>query len=468
VSADKQAEVNSLGTKRTGFMPVRPFTAILGAVAVLAAAPVSTPAAAADASTTATAAFAAVPRGLGVDDFYKLRQDKPLWFENGQPTAAVQALLALLGTASVDGLDPGSYKLDEIRKALQHASKGDDRPVRKADELLSEEFAKYARDLRSFPATGFQYVDPALHVGPPTPLRLLELADRAPSLKDFVFDMAWMNPDYAALRKALVSGNYDGDKQRDLLRINLERARVLPADNPRYIVVNTATQRLYMYEGNRPVDSMKVVVGQERPDRKTPTAAGYLHYAFLNPYWNVPPDLVWDDVGIYVEKYGLSYLKSRGYEILSDWSDDATVVDPATIDWNAVKEGKVQLRVRQLPGQENFLGTVKYTFTNPFGVYLHDTPRKELLDKSIRLYSGGCIRLEDASRLGTWLFGHRLTTTSTDPDVKFTLDKPVPVYVTYMTAVPSGSSITYLDDVYGWDAQKIAQLHGGGDAVAAR
>jgi murein L,D-transpeptidase YcbB/YkuD len=443
---------------RTGHRPVRRLFIIAGAVAVLAAAPVSFPA-------FAEAATFAVPQGQSVDDFYEIRQDRPLWFQAGQPTAAAQALIGLLSTAAVDGLDPSNYKVDDIRKALRKASDGDSKAVKKADALLSREFTAYARDLRNPPATGLQYLDPALNTGPPTPLWLLQVAARAPSLTQFIADMGWMNPDYAPLRRALLNGQYSGDKQREILGINLQRARVLPASN-RYIIVNTATQRLYMYDDNKLADSMKVVVGQERPDRKTPMVAGYLHYASLNPYWNVPPDLVWDDVGIYVQKFGLGYLKSRGYQILSDWTDDATVVDPTTIDWNAVKDGKVELRVRQLPGPENFLGDVKYTFTNPYGVYLHDTPRKELLTKDIRLFSGGCIRLEDAARLGRWLFGHTLTTTSTDPEIKVPLDKPVPVYVTYLTAVPDGSSITYMDDVYGWDAQRLAELGHGTSSVA--
>lgn len=456
--------MTSLRAKRTGSAPVRRFSAILGAVAVCAAAPVCFPAPAVAASVAA----APVPDGQEVSDFYKLRQDRPLWFRGGEPTAAVQALVQLLTSANADGLDPASYKVDAIRKALQKAAGGNQRAVHKADELLSEEFAAYARDLRAFPDDVLKYVDPTLRVGPPSPLRLLEMADAAPSLKDFVYDMAWMNPDYAALRRALVTGNYANDKQRDLLRINLDRARVLPAGIPRYIVVNTATQRLYMYDGDKLADSMKVVVGQERDDRKTPMMAGYLRYASLNPYWNVPPDLVWDDVGIHVKDYGLGYLKSRGYQVLSDWSDNPAVVDPSTIDWQAVKDGKLELRVRQLPGPRNVLGKVKYTFTNPFGVYLHDTSARELLDKDTRLYSGGCIRLEDADRLGKWLFGHELHATSDAPDIKVPLDHPVPVYVIYMTAIPDGSSITYLDDVYDWDAGRLAKMESTGGEVAAR
>jgi murein L,D-transpeptidase YcbB/YkuD len=182
----------------------------------------------------------------------------------------------------------------------------------------------------------------------------------------------------------------------------------------------------------------------------------------------VPPDLVWDDVGKFVKQYGLGYLTSHGYQVLSDWGDNPSIVDPSTVNWEAVKDGSIQIRVRQLPGPRNVLGDVKYTFTNPFGVYLHDTTARNLLDKTTRLYSGGCIRLEDADRLGKWLFGHELHATSDDPDIKVPLDHPVPVYVIYMTAIPSGSSITYLDDVYGWDAGRLAQMGSASGQVAAR
>jgi len=446
--------------KRTGRAPVRHFSILLGAVAFSVAAPIFSPA-------PAKAATAAIPRGQSVDDFYKLRQDRPLWFQAGQPTAAAQTLVALLSTARADGLDPDRYEVDEIRELLARASKGNKRAIGKAEALLSEQFAAYARDLKNPPATGMQYVDPALRLGPPSPLRLLEMAARAPSLTRFLGDMEWMHPTYAPLRRALVNGRFASDRERDILLINLQRARILPAED-RYIIVNAAAQRLYMYEGKRLADSMKVVVGQTTRERKTPMLAGYLHYAALNPYWNVPPDLVWDDVGIYVEKFGLGYLKSRGYEVLSDWTDDATPIDPATVDWESVKTGKAEIRVRQLPGPQNFLGKVKYTFANPYGVYLHDTPKKELLQEKTRLFSGGCIRLEDADRLGRWLFGRTLTATSDDPDIKVPIDKPVPVFVTYLTAVPTGESIAFLDDVYGWDAERLARMPSGADTVAAR
>ena len=37
------------------------------------------------------------------------------------------------------------------------------------------------------------------------------------------------------------------------------------------------------------------------------------------------------------------------------------------------------------------------------------------------------------------------------------LAHPVPVYITYMTAMPDGQSIAYYDDVYGRDGSNFAK-----------
>jgi len=427
------------------------------AAALTAAAPLPLSGSAAAAATLPNA-----PRGQDVKDFYSIRQERPLWFQAGRLTQAGQDVFALLSSAGVDGLNPSDYNLTGIAKALQSASPSDPRAIEKADFLLSQAFADYARDLRNAPDAGMHFVVPTLKPQVPTPLAFLATAAAAPSLDQYVKNMGWMNPLYAQLRQALASGSFQDQKQRDLLTINMARARVLPPGAGRYILVNPAEQRLYMYEGGKAVDSMKVVVGQQREDRNTPMFATYVYNADLNPYWSVPPDLVGDDVAIHVLKQGLGYLKNSGFQVLSDWSDNATVVDPTTIDWKAVYAGKVQIRVRQLPGPHNVLGTLMFNVPNPYGVYLHDTSQRDLLDKDVRLYSGGCIRLEDAQRLGTWLFGHPLERNTDQPDVQVPLASPVPVYVTYLTAVPNGSSITYLDDVYGRDAQQLADMPGGG------
>lgn len=447
-------------TVRTGPGPVRHLSILIGAVAAFAAAPLSFAA-------PAEARTAAVVSDQGVEDFYDQRSTRLLWLQPGQ-SAAAQELVALINSANFDGLDRDRYNPQALAKALAGAANGNPGDVRRADIALSKAFVAYASDLRNAPPAGMRFVDPRLRPGPPSPRALLAMAAAAPSLNRFIANMGWMNPAYAPLRRALATGNYSDSRQRDLLRINMERARALPAAMPRYVIVNAAEQKLYMYEGGRVADSMRVVVGKQKPKDRTPMLASFIREAALNPYWNVPPDLAAERIAPSVVKHGVGYLKDGGYQVLSDWGDRPKLVDPSSVDWQAVSDGRIQVRIRQLPSRINALGKVKFSFPNPYGVYLHDTPDKGLLTEGTRLFSGGCIRLEDAGRFGEWLYGRPLKATSDEPDIEVPLERPVPIYVTYLTAVPNGSSITFLDDVYGWDAQRLAQMGRSGARTAAR
>ena len=157
----------------------------------------------------------------------------------------------------------------------------------------------------------------------------------------------------------IVSLNLGANHYERLIIVNLERARRLPlaTDAHRYILVDVGAARLYMYENGRPVDSMKVIVGKE--ETATPMMAAQLRYASVNPYWNVPPELVIKLIAPNVLKQGMTYLKDRRYEVLNDWSDEATALDPSTVDWQAVADGRKVIRVRQLPGPANSMGKVK-------------------------------------------------------------------------------------------------------------
>ena len=90
----------------------------------------------------------------------------------------------------------------------------------------------------------------------------------------------------------IASLNLGANYYERLIIVNLERARRLPlaTETHRYILVDVGAARLYMYENGRPVDSMKVIVGKE--ETATPMMAAQLRYASVNPYWNVPPELV--------------------------------------------------------------------------------------------------------------------------------------------------------------------------------
>lgn len=414
----------------------------------------------------ASAAQAAMPAaqlsqpfaGPGINDFYAARGGQPLWLA-GDGSAAAK-LLDLLRTADADGLDPAAYHPRELDDALRAAWGGKPSKVRKADALLSQAFVAYVSDLKRPPHVAIDWVDPDLMPRAPSPRELLEAAANAPSLDAWIGDMRFMNPIYAGLRNAMVRNQAGLDQQ--VLRLNLERARALPVGG-RYIVVNAAAAELTMYEDGRPVDSMKVVVGKRK--NPTPMMAAKIRFASLNPYWYVPADLAAERIAPNVVKEGLGYLKSHGYEVMTDW-DGGSFIDPATIDWKAVADGSKQIYVRQLPGSGNSMGRMKFMFPNKEGVYLHDTPQKELLSEASRLFSGGCVRLEDAPRLGRWLFGHDLDTSSKEAELRVDLPKPVPVYITYLTVMPTGEELAIYPDVYDRDKEGLAMA--GGGTVAAR
>jgi len=151
---------------------------------------------------------------------------------------------------------------------------------------------------------------------------------------------------------------------------------------------------------------------------------------------------------------GPGYLNAHGYQLLSGFGDDPQVLSAGDVDWKAVADGTAQVRVRQLPGPGNSMGHLKFGFANDAGIFLHDTPKKELFASDDRDLSNGCIRLEDAERLGRWLLGRDPSTDSSDPEQHVLLPSPVPVYVTYLTAQAADGRLTYADDVYGRDSAK--------------
>lgn len=259
--------------------------------------------------------------------------------------------------------------------------------------------------------------------------------------------------------RTLAALNEGGEDRQGLLRLNLERARALPPANAgRHVLVDAASARLWLYENGSVRDTMKVIVG--KPSEQTPMMAGYIRYAMLNPYWNVPPDLVRARIAPNVLKRGVSWLRSSRYEVTSDWTDDAPVADPKKVDWAAVAAGRQELPVRQLPGRDNAMGKMKFMLPNDLGIYLHDTPERELFGKADRRFSSGCVRVEDAARLARWLFGRTPAARSAAPEQRVDLPEPVPVYITYLTAAPTGRGIAFMDDPYGRDGARLAQLGG--------
>lgn len=246
------------------------------------------------------------------------------------------------------------------------------------------------------------------------------------------------------------------------IAINMERAWRLPMTGvfDRYVLVDSGAAMAMLFRRDRMEDSMRVVVGA--PASTTPMMAVLLRNARANPYWNVPPDLARSLTAQRVLKQGTGYIDQFHYEILSDWGPDAHRVAPDKVDWKSVAAGKTELRVRQLPGPWNAMGAMKFEIPNDYGIYLHDTPHKELFARDDRWLSNGCVRLEDYRRFADWVFPRQ-----PDPegayDRMFEVPKPVPVYLTYLTVAPDRSGgVIFRADPYGLDRKAVPQMFRGG------
>jgi murein L,D-transpeptidase YcbB/YkuD len=204
----------------------------------------------------------------------------------------------------------------------------------------------------------------------------------------------------------------------------------------RYLLVDAASAKLFMVEDGQVVDSMRVIVG--KPEAQTPTIASKIYYATLNPYWNVPADLARKIIAPRVLKDGVSYLREHHYQVLASFDDGAPEISPDEVDWKAVADGTAKVKVRQLPGPANSMGQVKFGFPNGSGIFLHDTPKKELFASDERAVSNGCVRLEDAPRLARWLLGRDPSLIAASaPEQHVALPRAVPIYITYLDQQPA-------------------------------
>lgn len=397
--------------------------------------------------------------------FYATRAYRPLWLNaDGRLSPAATALAHQVETAALDGIRPGKVKASQLAKALDRAASGDPDDLARAELALSQSYVAWVKALRGAKREAMLYETAALAPVVPTTTAALQNAAAARTLDRHIATMAWMHPLYAPMRAALADATLD-DAARKRLQINLRRVRALPAAGGRHVLVDAAGARLWLYENGRPVDTMRVVVG--RTDQQTPMMAGFLRHAIINPYWNVPDDLVRDRIAANVVAKGPGYLRTSGYEVLADWGASPAPLDPATVDWRAVAAGQIAPpRVRQKPGADNFMGGVKFMFPNEQGIYLHDTPDKGLLLDDARQYSSGCVRLQDARRLGRWLLGRPLPRETRAPERTVPLPEPVPLYITYLTAMPENGKIAWRDDVYGRDGKTGRKPRADSPAVA--
>ncbi len=243
------------------------------------------------------------------------------------------------------------------------------------------------------------------------------------------------------------------------LQLVLERWRWVPHSFSRPpIVVNIPEFRLRAYDDQyRPELEMKVVVGKAY-HHKTPVFSSQMTYVIFRPYWEVPLSIQRAELAPKIAK-DPAYLAKNEYEVV----DSRRQIVPSnfvTPDMLArLRAGK--LFIRQIPGDKNALGHIKFLFPNEYNVYLHGSPAKSLFLKSRRDFSHGCIRVEKPEELAEWVLrgvpgwdmDHIRAAENGADSRRVNLDQPIPVLIVYGTAVVrEDGEVFFFDDIYGYDA----------------
>ena len=233
-----------------------------------------------------------------------------------------------------------------------------------------------------------------------------------------------------------------GERIKQLL-INLERMRWMPNQpQGKLILVNIPEFVLHVMENGKKVFDMKIVVGKE--GHNTMMFTKTLNQVVFSPYWNVPPSIVRNEILPEIEK-DPNYLAKEEMEITGE------------------EDGLPE--IRQLPGEKNALGKVKFLFPNSYNIYFHDTPAKSLFEKNKRAFSHGCIRIAEPEKMASYLLQNDpswdqsriFDAMNSGKEQYVKLKEPVEVFITYYTAwVDETGRLNFREDIYSHD-KKIAR-----------
>lgn len=229
----------------------------------------------------------------------------------------------------------------------------------------------------------------------------------------------------------------------------------------RYIWVNQPDFTAKIIDHGRVTFQTRAVVGKNSVDTRSPEFSDQMEHMIVNPSWGVPRSII-------VKEYlPLLQQNPQAVDHLQVVDRKGNVIPREQIDFASFDAKSFPFGLRQPPSDGNALGKVKFMFPNPYNIYLHDTPAKDLFAKEVRAYSHGCIRLADP-----FDFAYALLSAQTDDpkgvfqaalgrsgEQMLKLDKPVPVHLVYFTAWPTvKGQMTWRRDVYGRDARIFEAL----------
>jgi len=246
------------------------------------------------------------------------------------------------------------------------------------------------------------------------------------------------------------------------LRLALERWRWVRHDVLPAIVVNIPEFRLRAFDEDHSLRiTMPVIVGRAYR-HKTPIFEDKLQSITVRPYWNVPTSILKNEI-VPAIKRDPNYLIKHHFEVVMPAGSAADRQSSAPI--NLLAAGKA--RIRQIPGDTNALGLLKFEFPNRYSIYLHGTPEQHLFSKMRRDFSHGCIRVEDPVSLALWALqgdsrwdrSQLSAAMNGDRTISIPVPRQITLLIVYTTAVvEEDNRVLFSNDIYGYDASLIEEL----------
>lgn len=267
---------------------------------------------------------------------------------------------------------------------------------------------------------------------------------------------------------------------KDHLLINPERARwqYKSEKGSKYVIGNIAAFMLQAF--NEEVDSileMRICCGSVR--NKTPLLYSKIYYMELNPYWNVPQNIIRKEIIPSYRRDTTYFTRNR----MKVYDKNGNRVNPHDIKWAKYTAG-VPFTVKQDNKEGNSLGRIIFRFPNPYAVYLHDTPSRWAFNRSNRAVSHGCVRLERALDFAFFLLekpdelledririamdiapksdeGKKLNRSEAYRELKhYSLKEAIPLFLDYQTMyLAADGKLSYCEDIYKYDDPLLEALN---------
>lgn len=247
-----------------------------------------------------------------------------------------------------------------------------------------------------------------------------------------------------------------------LIVASLERRRWLNRNyEQKYLIVNIPEFKLRIVEKGKTIYQSKVVVGQNRPNTRTPEFSNKLQFMIINPSWYVPKSII-------LEEYLPEIRKNINAASELFFTDkQGNFVAREDINFEALIDENFPYGMKQPPSKDNALGAVKFMLPNIHNIYLHDTPHKNLFLEEVRAFSHGCVRVHQPFELASELLSanfsnpEKVFNNLLKNEVEFKLDlkEDIPVHITYSTVWSDNSEeVNYRRDIYGRDAEIYKSL----------